>query len=214
MDRYKKTNILVISTTGDEFFFPDNTYAYWENLVAATDGKVLHRRIPNIGHSIMSISDTILSSLRGYFLSTYYQGYFIPKLSWIRPNNSTHGIIRATVDLIPSILRPTSVRCWYGKTDSLRRDFRQAILTPTGVAYRPITWTPTYDGINIEERSGQIKYSIAFERPTSGWLGFYLEFTFPSLQGSINLVTTETNIIPEFYPYEDCTRLSCIGKLV
>ena len=208
------TNILVLSTTSDEFFFPDNTYAYWENLVAATDGKALHRRIPNIGHSVTSISDTILSSLRGYFLSTYYQAFFVPKLSWTRPNNSTHGIIRATVELIPNILRPISVRYWYGKTDNFKRDFRQAILTSTGVTYRPITWTPIQDGIRKEEIPGQIKYSIAMERPTSGWLGFFMEFTFPGLQGSVNIVTTETNIVPEFYPFEDCTKLSCIGKLV
>lgn len=204
----------MVSTTGDEFFFPDNTYAYWENLVAATDGKVLHRRIPNIGHTLSSISDTILSSLQAYFYSTYFQTFLVPKLSWTRPNNSTHGILRATVELLPNMPKPISARCWYGKTDNYRRDFRQTILTSNGVTYRPITWTSTQEGILIEESSGQIKYTMVMPRPTTGWLGFFLEFSFQGLHGSVNKVTTEINIIPEWYPFEDCTKLSCVGTLV
>lgn len=183
-------------------------------MVAATNGKVLHRRIPNIGHTIPSIYDTILGSLKGFFFSTYFNSYLVPKLRWTRPNNSTHGILKATVELVSSLTRPLSVSCWYGKTNGSSRDFRQAILTSTGVTYRPITWTSTQEGIIVEEKQGEIKYSIAMQRPSNGWLGFFFEFSFPGLHGSINKVTTETNIVPEWYPYEDCSKLSCFGNLV
>ncbi|RNA24212.1 autocrine proliferation repressor A-like [Brachionus plicatilis] len=183
-----------------------NTYTYWDNLVAATDGKVLHRRIPNIGHNVSSISDTILGSLQGFFFSTYFNSYLLPKLRWTRPNNSTHGILKATVQSVSSLIRPISVSCWYGKSNAFSRDFRETILTSTGVTYRPITWTSTQEGI--------IKYSIAMQRPLNGWLGFFFEFTFPSLHGTINKVATETNKVPEWFPYEDCSKLSCFGNLV
>ncbi|CAF0930820.1 unnamed protein product [Brachionus calyciflorus] len=216
LERYKNINILVISTTSDEFFYPDNTYTYWDNLVAATDGKLLHRRIPNVGHSVLTIGDALLSSLRGFFLSSYYQAVFMPKLSWSMPNNSTHGVLTATVDLGLDFLKPFSVRCWYAQTrDNVRRDFRQTYLSPNGLpTFRPLNWTSTQSGIHIYKNEDKIKYTIAFERKTNGWFGFFLEFYFPGLQGSTNIVTTETNIIPEFYPFEDCTRSSCIGRLV
>lgn len=215
MDRFKKTNILVISTTGDEFFYPDNTYAYWENLVAATDGSVLHRRISNIGHSIKTIGESILSSLRGFFLSTYYKGSLLPKLTWTRPNNSTHGTITATITLIPSLLKPFKVQCWYAITKTFKRDFRQVVLKPDGtLTPNSVKWIATQENINVRMRKNELIYSKSFERPRNLWLGFFLEFSFQGLQGSKNVVTTEINIIPEFYPFEDCTRSNCVGSLV
>ncbi|RNA29690.1 autocrine proliferation repressor A-like [Brachionus plicatilis] len=214
LDRFKKTNILVVSTTGDEFFFPDNTYVYWENLVAATDGTILHRRIPNIGHSILAIGDTVLSTLRGFFLSTYYKAFIVPKLTWTRPNNSTHGIIRATVTMMPSILKPFKVQCWYAKSLDFKRDFRQTVLSPSGtLTLNPIKWMSTQENIIITQKGDQLIYTISFERSKKSWLGFFMEFSFQGLQRSVNVVTTEVNIVPEFYPHEDCTRSNCYGIL-
>ncbi|RNA19461.1 autocrine proliferation repressor A-like [Brachionus plicatilis] len=51
-ERYKDTQILVMNAANDEFFLPDDTYAYWNNLVAATNGTALLRRFDNVGHSL------------------------------------------------------------------------------------------------------------------------------------------------------------------
>jgi PhoPQ-activated pathogenicity-related protein len=39
--------MLVITTSGDEFFLGDDTHQYWQDLVAATDGSAMLRRLAN-----------------------------------------------------------------------------------------------------------------------------------------------------------------------
>lgn len=113
------------------------------------------------------------------------------------------------------MLKPFKIQCWYAKSENFTRDFRQAILQSNGVpALSKVRWTSTQENIVVQKKDNELIYSISFPRPTIYWLGFFLEFYFPGLQGTINIVTTEVNIIPEYYPYEDCTRTSCIGFLV
>ena len=59
-----------------------------------------------------------------------------------------------------------------------------------------------------------IIYEIAYPKPLSGWFGFFMQLSFPGVEGAESIVTTETNIIPETFPYEDCYREGCGGVLV
>lgn len=217
LDRYKNTNILVMTTSGDEFFLPEDTHSYWDNLMAATDSKVLLRRLPNAEHELIGHRISLLASLTGYYLSTY-EKILIPKVKWTMPNNLTHGIIRATVDLSNNSPRPYSVNCYYANTlDGKRRDFRLLIADPNDPNKpipHPVVWFSTNKNIKITDNSNSVLYEIAFEKPLNKWLGFFLQFNFKSLENSVNIVTTETNIIPEFFPHEDCSRETCKGTLV
>lgn len=217
LDRYKNTNILVMTTSGDEFFLPEDTHAYWDNLVAATDGKVLLRRLPNAEHELIAHRISELASLTGFFLSTY-EKVLMPKVKWTMPNNLTHGIIRATVDISNDAPRPYSVKCYYANTlDGKRRDFRLLIGDPNDPSKpipHPVVWFSTEKNILVTENSKSVLYEIAFEKPLNKWLGFFLQFNFKSIENSVNIVTTETNIVPEFFPHEDCSRETCKGKLV
>ncbi|CAF0930838.1 unnamed protein product [Brachionus calyciflorus] len=217
LDRFKDTNILVMSTSGDEFFLPENTHAYWDNLVAASNGKVLLRRLPNAEHELIGHRISELASLKGFYLSTY-ENVLIPKLKWTMPNNLTHGILRATVDTSNGGPKPYSVECYYAKTlDGKRRDFRLIAADPNDPSKpipHPVVWLSTQKEIIVTEKPNAITFEIAFNKPSNYWLGFFLQFNFKTIDSSDNIVTTETNIIPEVYPFEDCTRESCKGKLV
>jgi hypothetical protein len=48
----------------------------------------------------------------------------------------------------------------------------------------------------------------------SGWEGFFIQATFPGPDGTELELTTETQIIPDTYPVDDCSGASCIGTLV
>ncbi|RMZ97242.1 autocrine proliferation repressor A-like [Brachionus plicatilis] len=217
LDRYKETNILVMTTSGDEFFLPENTNSYWDNLVAATDGKVLLRRLPNAEHEIYEHAISEFASLRSFFLSTYEKS-LLPKVKWIMPNNSTHGIIRARIDVTSGSPKPYIVKCYYANTlGNTRRDFRLVIADPNDSSKEiphPVVWFSTDKNILTNETKSEIFYEIAFKKPYSGWLGFFLQFNFKGLDYSVNVVTTETNIVPETFPFDDCSRESCLGKLV
>jgi hypothetical protein len=64
------------------------------------------------------------------------------------------------------------------------------------------------------ETNEQITYEIAFKNPPSGWLGFFIEFYFAGLEDSVLQATTETNIIPDTYPFPDCRGQGCYGTLL
>ena len=79
----------------------------------------------------------------------------------------------------------------------------------------PVLWVANEKDIVREQLPGKIAYTYAILKPSRNWIGFFIELSFPSGIGSNYLtVTTETNVIPEYYPYEDCYRESCTGRLV
>lgn len=205
-----------MTTSGDEFFLPEDTHSYWQNLVEATDGKVLLRRLPNAEHLMIAHAISEFESITAFFFSTY-ERIFIPKLRWTLPNNATHGIIRATVDTTNSP-KPSSFQAFYAKTlDNKRRDFRLASADPKDPSKpvpHPVVWFSTQKEVLVYEKKDSITYEIAFPKPTDGWFGFFLEFSFRNLDNSVNIVTTETNVIPEFFPFEDCFSNECFGSLV
>jgi len=49
----------------------------------------------------------------------------------------------------------------------------------------------------------------SFEIPFSGWLGFFIEFELKGIEGKVIKLSTETNIIPSFYPFDDCFKEKC-----
>ncbi|RNA06152.1 autocrine proliferation repressor A-like [Brachionus plicatilis] len=99
----------------------------------------------------------------------------------------------------------------------LRRDSRLASADPKDPSKpvpHPVVWFPTQKIVIVDENENSISYEIVFQKPAEGWFGFFLEFSFKSLNNSVNIVTTETNVIPEFFPIEDCFSNECFGNLV
>lgn len=204
-----------MNAANDEFFLPDDTYAYWNNLVAATNGNALLRRFDNVGHSLSGKEDQILESLSGIFISSY-EDKLKPRLRWSRPNNSSHGIIKAHID--KDFILPFDIKCFYAFTlEDGRRDFRREEADPSDPSkgkLHHVKWIPTRNGIKTFTDIDQTVYEIAFEVPKKLYLGFYLEFSFKGIDETINIVNTEVNIIPEYYPFDDCFGKYCEGKLV
>ena len=77
-----------------------------------------------------------------------------------------------------------------------------------------VVWESSSSILKTQETPAQITYKAAFPKPIQGWLAFFIQFNFPSVEESVIVVTTEANIIPETYPFEDCTLDGCFGKLV
>lgn len=63
--------MMLITSSGDEFFLPDDTYYFWDQLTAATNGRALIRRLPNAEHSLAGHEFSIFLTLRSLFLSVY-----------------------------------------------------------------------------------------------------------------------------------------------
>jgi hypothetical protein len=55
---------------------------------------------------------------------------------------------------------------------------------------------------------------LTIENPINGWEGFFIQVDFPGPDGTVLELTTETQIIPDTYPTDDCHDEGCWGKLV
>ena len=165
----------------------------------------------------------------------------MPSLKWEIINNLVYGITRVKVD-IKNGPRPRDVRIFYAETlDNkrflifllslfitklsysnlkkyiCRRDFRLVVGDPNDghkPIPHPVVWKTTTSNIIVNETSDFIYYEASFKYPLSGWFAYYFQFTFPGLSSNSLQVTTETNIIPNIYPFPDCYREECKGKLV
>lgn len=100
---------------------------------------------------------------------------------------------------------------------NFRRDFRLVVgdpNNPDGAVLHPVIWFDSEKIVKKIETDTVGAYEVAFQRPLSGWFAFFLQFSFKGVEYSANTITTETNIIPETYPFDDCSGDTCYGKLV
>ncbi|CAF0920128.1 unnamed protein product [Rotaria sordida] len=211
LDRYSNTKIFQLQGAGDEFFLPDSEDFFWNDLQVTTGGSYL-RRIPNTGHSIKGYED----SLASFYLSVADR-IPLPSMKWTRNVNGTHGIIHAIVDFSAGRPKPTDVSAYQARTsDTLRRDFRRAKLDQSNgnVVINPVIWSNT--AVQFEGQIGSTaSYSLIVPIPTDGhWVAAFLQATFSGREGTILTLTTETIILPNTYPVQECHDQECYGKLV
>uniref|UniRef100_A0A2C9K2U5 Uncharacterized protein n=1 Tax=Biomphalaria glabrata TaxID=6526 RepID=A0A2C9K2U5_BIOGL len=193
---------MIVSTGGDEFFIPDDSHYYYDQL----QGPKFLRVVPNAEHSMVGHLMNIILGIQGFFLNIVEKAPF-PSLTWVRSQNSTHGSI-----LVTSSIPPKAVTVFHAQTlDNKRRDFRLFAADPkTGKALiHPVIWlsrSPT--------KISDTKYEAIIEIPKVGWAAFFIELKFPGQKGSTMDFTTEVNIVPDIFPFPDCSGETCRGTLV
>uniref|UniRef100_H2ZH05 Uncharacterized protein n=1 Tax=Ciona savignyi TaxID=51511 RepID=H2ZH05_CIOSA len=195
---------LIISTGSDEFFLPDDSYYYLNQL----SGPTYLSMLPNTDHSCDGKEVDILHNVESFYISTM-KGYSFPEVSWVLNSSSAEGTIN-----VVSPSKPSLVRAWYAVTkSSKRRDFRRYKLNETdptsGPVLQDILWV--FDGVT---KHSDTQFSATYTAPPSGWLAFFVELSFPVPGGSVMVVTTETNFVPPDLPFPDCKGLECMGNLV
>ena len=80
---------MVISATGDEFFAPDDSYAWFDEL--EKNGPTYMRLLPNAEHGMIPpqglSSKSIAHGIRAFHLAVHKK-YSMPQLKWIRSVDS------------------------------------------------------------------------------------------------------------------------------
>ena len=164
----------VINASGDEFFLPDSSQFYWDDLV----GPKYLRYVPNAGHSL-SGSDAI-ESLAAFSVATA-TGSEIPDLGW---EYTEDGSIR-----VETTAKPTVVRLWHAHNPNAR-DFRVVTLGPV---YQSKLINPDEDGA----------YTVTPPAVESGWLAWYLEFEFDIGAATPLKLSVPIQVLPETQPFSD-----------
>jgi PhoPQ-activated pathogenicity-related protein len=162
---------LLINASGDEFFLPDSSQFYFDDL----KGEKYLRYVPNAGHGLRGsdASETLLA-----WFSAIVNDRARPKFSWKKEKD---GALHLTVTD-----KPQQVLLWRA-TNPKARDFRLPTIGQAWVS-SPV------------EASGN-SYVGRVPAPAEGYTAFFLELTYPSGASAPLKFTTEVSVVPDTYPF-------------
>ncbi|MCY3596095.1 MAG: PhoPQ-activated protein PqaA family protein [Rhodospirillales bacterium] len=165
---------LVLNATGDEFFLPDSSRFYWNEL----RGENYLRYVPNAPHS-MAGTDVLDTVAAFHWLVVNDQRP--PRFSWTRRDDGT-------LQVMP-LDQPQGVLLWQA-TNPAARDFRLPVLGPA------FNSTP----VEADERG---IYTARVPAPERGWSAWFLELTYDVGAPKPLKLTTEVVVTPDVLPFED-----------
>lgn len=164
---------LVLNAAGDQFFLPDSSQFYWDEL----KGPKALRYVPNADHG-MGGSDAQESVIAFYSLIT--QNKPLPDFEWK---------ITKTGIQIQANDRPQEVRLWQA-TNPEARDFRTETL---GRKY-------TSESLSLDS-SGGLFASVPV--PEKGWTAYFVEATYDVGAPTPLKVTSGVHVVPDVLPFAD-----------
>jgi PhoPQ-activated pathogenicity-related protein len=162
----------IVNATGDQFFLPDSSQFYFDDL----KGEKYLRYVPNSEHSMRGTD--ALDNVQAYYES-FLSGSERPKITW---KFEKDGSIQVKASGTPS-----AVKLW------------QAI-NPKARDFRVDTIGRTWKDTDLEpSRKGEWVAKVA--KPEAGWVGFFVELTYPSNGKAPLKFTTPVRVTPETLPF-------------
>jgi PhoPQ-activated pathogenicity-related protein len=163
---------LLINACGDQFFLPDSSQFYFEDL----PGVKYLRYIPNTDHSLRN-SDAN-ATLTAWHHATLNKTP-LPQFTW---KHGADGVLTVTTKT-----KPTSVLLWQA-TNPAARDFRLETLGPV--------WKSTV----VEGADGV--FTATVPKPAQGWTAYVMELTFDLGGPAPLKVTTNVTVTPSTLPFD------------
>eukprot|EP00918_Siedleckia_nematoides_P059836 GHVU01130499.1.p1 GENE.GHVU01130499.1~~GHVU01130499.1.p1 ORF type:complete len:457 (-),score=45.84 GHVU01130499.1:53-1360(-) len=196
---------LQIKGGGDEFFMLDDTEFFWNDL----RGTNFMWSLPNTNHYLIGWYQDILYNIETFFYGVH-EGFEWPTFNYQMSSSSTGGNIQVHVTSGELV----NVTSWYCTTlDATRRDYRWIVANPNNTnegVLREIDWFEE----GVEDLGGN-NYRVHFDAPSDGtWIGFFITLNFQGPRGRNLQVTTEPNVIPDYFPFLDCSGAACGGDIV
>jgi PhoPQ-activated pathogenicity-related protein len=178
----------IINSSGDDFFVPDSSQFYFDDL----PGEKYLLYVPNTDHFIggsggwnLDGSD-IWNSMLAFYESIVNE-WSRPQFSWTLEGD---GSIRVqTVDT------PNEVNLWQ-TTNPSARDFRK---NPYPAQGHPQP-TPVWYSSPLSDLGGGV-YVAQVNEPPAGWTAFFVELIYDSGGTKPYKFTTEINVIPYYLPF-------------
>lgn len=164
---------LVLNATGDEFFLPDSSQFYFDDL----PGEKHLRYVPNGNHSLR---DTDARESLAAFYESIVRGTKRPEFTWKLADDGSIQVHASTP--------PKEVLLWQANNPKAR-DFR---VDSIGRSYQS---TPL-------EGDGQGNYVGRVDEPSQGFTAFFVELTF-DIGGKHPLkLSTPVRVLPDKLPHE------------
>jgi PhoPQ-activated pathogenicity-related protein len=163
----------LINASGDQFFLPDNSQFYYDEL---PEEKHL-RYVPNVKHNLEG--GDARESLAAFYQAVL-DGTPRPTFSWKKESD---GMLRVAV-----VDKPAQVTLWQA-TNPNARDFR---VDTIGKAYTSTTLEPQADG----------SYVAKVDKPAAGFTAFFVELVFPTGKKYPFKFSTEVSVVPDVLPFK------------
>jgi len=193
----------IITTSNDEFFIPDNSDYYFNDL----PGEKYLRVLPNAEHELIEHRISMFLGMRAFY-SSLLTNFKRPVVTWERVFTLNGGRIIFYTDT-----QPSEINAYYATTsDGKRRDFRILKQDPNGPPGTPVPNPVVYFKDNVTNPKPGV-YVAEYDNPKIGWRNFFIQATFSGPDASNFEFTTQNFIIPDTFPYQECSGLGCIGTL-
>ena len=168
-DRYATKPKYIYNAAGDQFFLPDSSQFYYDDL----PGPKNLRYLPNAGHGL---DQRVVMD----FIAWYHAivtGATIPSFTWTKQQDGTLVVNTAGT-------KPEKVLLWQAKNDV--RDFNFSL------------YGKLYTSTELEP-SGPDEYTAHVDTPEDGFTAFFVELTYPGTGKFPLRFTTEVSVIPDTY---------------
>ena len=165
----------IINASGDEFFLPDSSRFYFDDLV----GEKHLSYTPNAGHALKGSNalDTLVA-----FHASIAHGVERPTITWESPYDAPAHTVRCSTE-------PTEATLWRAVNPNAR-DFRLPVI---GKAFRPTPLEPEADG----------SYRVPIETPEKGFSATFARFTFDVGAAKPFRVSTPVWVAPDVEPFAE-----------
>lgn len=166
----------IINATGDQFFLPDSSQFYFDELV----GEKHLCYVPNGDHSLDKTNalDTLIS-----FYYSIVHDLPRPEFSWDFPSDASIRVTPAAA------AKPEKVYLWQA-TNTETRDFR---VDTIGRAYKRSEVAMSADG----------SYSVSVDEPSAGWTAFLVQLEFETGAPKPMRLTTPVRVVPTALPFAE-----------
>lgn len=169
----------VINATGDQFFCPDSSQFYFDQL----PGEKHLCYVPNSEHSLKETN--ALDSLIAFHYSIVNQ-IERPTLAWERASDGSWSV---TCPNLPNGHELTAVTLWQCHNPTAR-DFR---VDTIGRNYQPTRLTPDENGA----------YHVQLETPASGWTASFIQAEFDIGAPTPLRISSPVTVLPETLPHAE-----------
>jgi PhoPQ-activated pathogenicity-related protein len=164
---------MVINSAGDQFFLPDSTQFYWNDL----RGEKYLRYVPNSDHSLKG-TDALMTLLA--FYDAILRKKEMPQYKWELPGPGKIRVVSKT--------KPAKVKLWQA-TNPEARDFR---LETLGAKYTSKDLPVNADGV----------YEATLDVPAKGWTAGFIELTYENKPAPFKF-TSGVTVAPNTLPFKD-----------
>jgi PhoPQ-activated pathogenicity-related protein len=162
----------IVNASGDQFFLPDSSQFYFNNLV----GEKHLNYVPNTDHGL---DMEAVHNFVAYYYS-YLNNVPRPNFSWTK---TVDGSLR-----VRTVSAPTAVYLWQA-TNPNERNFRLDSIGPS--------WTSS----PLSDQGGGL-YVGNVPEPPQGWTAFFVQLEFPSGTLYPFRFTTEVSVVPDVLPFK------------